>query len=256
MGELGRRRPPNFEHVAKYPYAALAEPPVATVERILSLPSWHWTHDQRAQGSCVGHGGAMERAITNTAQNRAAGLKLPGRRYDPLHIWNEAKRIDPWPDTNPGDDNGTSVSAAYDVLRDIGPQRCQIRFGQSAPEPYNIKLPLLSDGVVRNRWTQEVDEARAAIASGVPVVIGVDWHTAFDRPIQKANGEWWLPTPDLAFGQIRGGHCVCIYGASDRRQAFKFKNSWGKNYPLVWIPYETLAVLIDHDGEVCVSTDR
>lgn len=32
------------------------------------------------------------------------------------------------------------------------------------------------------------------------------------------------PTVDL--GGIRGGHCVCVYGASDRRQAVKFVNNW------------------------------
>ena len=49
---------------------------------------------------------------------------------------------------------------------------------------------------------------------------------------------------------------MCLYGASDERQAFKLKNSWGPEYPLVWMPYDTLQRLIDEHGEVAIVTDR
>jgi hypothetical protein len=255
VSNLGRRTPTDFAHIEKHPFSAVVVETVTVAERVLLLPSWHWTHDQGAEGSCVGHGSALERAITNSAQNKAAGMKQYGRRYNPLHLWNEAKKIDEWPDTNPGDENGTSVRAAYDVLRTIGPERCQMRMTGGKPDPYNVKAPLLADGVAKNRWAETVDEMRTAITLGLPVVIGVDWYGAFDEPTKKGI-EWWLPEAAAKLGKLRGGHCVCLYGASDKRQAFKLKNSWGRAYPLVWLPYSTMQKLLGDYGEACLTTDR
>lgn len=40
-----------------------------------------------------------------------------------------------------------------------------------------------------------------------PVVIGVNWYEAFDRPVQE--GRYWY-IKDGPLGEIRGGHCVCL----------------------------------------------
>lgn len=41
-----------------------------------------------------------------------------------------------------------------------------------------------------------------------PVVIGVNWYEAFDRPVQGEDRVWRIPAGDL--GRVRGGHCVCL----------------------------------------------
>jgi hypothetical protein len=251
---LGRREPTDFEHVAKYPFGAVAPATVATVERTLALPSWHWTHDQGREGSCVGHGTTMERAIVNIAQARAAGVKPFTRRYNPLHVWNEAKLIDEWPDTNPGDSNGTSVRAAYDVLRVQGAMRVRsMKLVDGNPQPVGGKLADVAEGVLTNRWATTVDEVRTALSQGLAVAIGVNWYGNFDTPVQKGS-EWWIGEGD--FLSLRGGHCTVLYGASDKRQAFRMKNSWGRSYPLVWMPYGALGRLLAEDGEVALVTDR
>ena len=199
---LGRREPTDFEHVEKYPYSAVAPRAVAHVERVLRLPWWHWGHDQGKEGSCVGHGISMERAITNIAQAKALGLLHPGRRYNPLDVWNEAKKIDEWPDTNPGDDHGTSVRAGYDVCRDKGLVRViSMRMGpDGVPVPYRPRSRSKEEGVQRNRWAGSTDEVRTAVASGLPVAIGVNWYSNFDRPVAK-------PSPDGGLRPLdrRGG---------------------------------------------------
>src|SRR4051794_32441918 len=43
----------------------------------------------------------------------------------------------------------------------------------------------------------------------VPVVIGVNWYSAFDHPQQDSRGLWWIAR-DGNLGTIRGGHCVCL----------------------------------------------
>lgn len=259
MKPLGRKHPGDMEHVAKYPYKIPKA--VDSVNKILALPFWHKTHDQGNEGSCVGHAAAMERAIVNTAQRKLAGTSPYTRRYDPLWIWNEAKQIDEWPDTNPGDANGTSVRAAYDVLRTKGARRIKTS-GIVLTDDWIVKVidyqyqPSLNEGILENRWARTVDEMRTAIAQGASITIGVNWYTNFDNPqLDQSSGHYWIGrSSDL--GSIRGGHAVCIYGASDRRQAFRMKNSWGEYYPLVWLPYSVMQRLLNEWGEATLVTDR
>lgn len=251
---LGRQTPLDFQHVEKYPFKVART--VSSVEKVLKLPTWHWTHDQGSEGSCVGHGTAMERAITNIAQNLIQKLyKSSSLRYDPIWIWNQAKVIDGSPSTNVGDDNGTWVSSAYDVMRDQGPLRCKsMEILDGRPRPVgDAAAPNLKEGAVVNQWARTTDEMRTALSSGLPVTIGVNWYDNFDNPQSKA-GETWIGRGNL--GVVRGGHCVCIYGASDKRQAFRVKNSWGRDYPLVWLPYAAMQRLLDEAGEACLVIDR
>lgn len=260
MSALGRKIPPNFNHVEKWPVKTVTPKTVQTVNKILRLPNWHWTHDQGQEGSCVGHGTGMERAITNTTQNfllNVLGVKT--RRYDTIWIWNRAKAVDPWPDTNPGDDNGTSVHAAYDVMRLEGPVRVKsMHIVNDKPVPIKAdSSPTFKDGALVNRWATSVDEMRTCLSQGLPVTIGINWYENFDNPTPiggQRRADFTIGKGNL--GQIRGGHCVCIYGASDTRQAFRVKNSWGRSYPLVWLPYTTMQRLLNEDGEATVVVDR
>lgn len=231
-GPLGRRVPVDWRHVERHPFAAAAT--VAQVERTLPMPTWaHGFYDQGAEGACVGFGSSQTMSILNR------------RRYDARWLWNRAKEVDEWADTNPGDDNGTSVRAAMDVLRLQG----HVRVYAGADRPV-----ALGEGIWRNQWAQSVDEVRTSIWMGVPVTIGVNWYSAFDRPV--------LVGPDVyvargELGSIRGGHCVSVIGASDRRQAVAFTNSWGVDYPRkVFVPYAILERLLREDGEAAVVTDR
>ncbi len=229
MSSLGRRTPNDFDHVEKYPYSAVAPPTLDEVNFIFRLPAWHWSHDQGHQGACEGHGNSMMMSLLNK------------KRYNPFWLWNEAKKIDEWPDTNPGDDNGTSGRATCDILRTLGHSKWQ-------EDQSNIE-----DGITANRWATTIDEMRTALGWRIPIAIGVNWYPDFDNPVKKSGGYF---IGQSALTQPRGGHCVCIYGASDKRQAFRVKNSWGKNYPLVWLPYTTMQTLLDQEGEACLITDR
>jgi hypothetical protein len=241
-------------HERKWAFATAATP--FTVERIMTLPAWHWSHDQGYEGSCVGHGTGMERAITNTRQNRLLSILLPTRRYDTIDIWNRAKELDEWSDTNPGDDNGTSVHAGYDVCLQLGLIRVdKMVLVDGIPQPINPRPRDPNEGVSAVRWVSDVDGMRWALKNATPVTIGVNWYTNFDRPKLKTGYKWpWIGEGSL--GTVRGGHCVAIFAASDKRQAFAVKNSWGADYPLVWLPYTTMQRLLDEQGEAAVSTDR
>jgi hypothetical protein len=252
---LGRIRDEETDRAEElYPFTA---PTPERVERILSVPGWRPSHDQGREGSCVGHAVAIERAITNRAELVTTGVRRTVR-YDPISLWRAAKGIDQWSFTKPEDDNGTSVRAAYEIARTRGLVHVRtMRVENGRPIPI-----LTSDGaewdprarVAEYRWARTVDAIRAAIAGGVPVAIGVDWYSGFDSPIARGR-EAWLPDPSSA-GRVRGGHSVTLYGASDRREAFRLVNSWGRAYPLVWIPYATMELLLAKRGEAALVTDH
>jgi hypothetical protein len=235
MSGLGRRIPGDFSHVSKYPIRAIAPETVATVNRALSLPNYRARYNQGAEGACVGFSSSWMMSILNK------------RFYDAHWLWNEAKKIDEWPDTNPGDDNGTSVRAACDVLRAQG--HCRIY--RSKTEPCNLQ-----DGIAANRWATNVDEIRTAIASGNPVTLGINWYSNFDTPEDFAGSTRYKQIGKGNLGKIRGGHGICTFAAFDKWQSFALVNSWGLDYPMVLIPYETVQRLINEDGEACLITDR
>lgn len=178
-GALGRRVPNNgFEHVLKYPLTAETTPSIPTPVVIgvnwytefdtpqkdssghwwiardgkltsvrgghcicLKPPSplvdgagWWSFYDQGHEGACVGFGSSRMMTLLNR------------RRYDARWLWNQAKIGDGFPDTNPGDDNGTTVHAALDVLRTQG----HVRWNTTTPNP--------SDGISANRWATSVDD--------------------------------------------------------------------------------------------------
>ena len=249
---LGRRPSPSDDHIRKY-FITRPEAGTLEVERTLSLPYWHWFHDQGSEGACVGFGTAMERAIREKHERKLRRQRPATVRFNPWWIWDQAKSVDEWTDTNPGDANGTSVNAAYRIMRERGAVRSLHVGDYPGAAGVADLLPDTQFGVRENRWATTVDEIRACIARNQPVTIGVNWYSNFDHP-EKVGRDWFIGR-GTNLGHIRGGHCVCIYGASDRRQAFKIKNSWGHSYPLVYLPYTTMFKLLFEDGEATVVTD-
>lgn len=173
---LGRRVPQTWEHVEKYPLTAARLPvkpqPVTVginwydnfdnpvkegykywigrsknLGRIrgghcVCMPhepsadnySWYKYYDQGQEGACVGFGSSRMMSLLNREM------------YNPWWLWDRAKEVDEWPETNPGDNEGTSVRAAMDILRTIG------------HETKRGKTPLLENGISTNRWATNIDQ--------------------------------------------------------------------------------------------------
>lgn len=238
-GSLGRRTPRDFTHVTKYPYSAVAPTTVAIAERRLALPTQYRDfYNQGSEGACVGFSSSWMMSTLNR------------RKYDARKLYQEAQRIDEWSDTPPAE--GTSVRAGMDVLRTVG----HWRFFRGLQ-----KIAGVMEGISANRWATSVDDVRTAIQCGTPVVFGVNWYSSFDHPVLKGVGdepgrpEYWVGT-HAYIGYIRGGHAICAYAVSDKRQAVRWVNSWGQEYPRVWVPYDMIERLIREDGEVALVTDR
>jgi hypothetical protein len=217
--------------------------PPAGTEKGLGLPWWWKQHDQGAEGSCVGFGTSAMMSVTNHYQRLVTDGGDVTFRYACRWLYGEAQLVDEWPETPP--EEGTSVRAACQILRDIGHRRVQR--GVTGD-------PNLANGISAYRWATTVDEVRAAIYAGLAVSIGINWYSNFDKPVTYNNELWIGQAPSL--GWVRGGHCTCLFRFSDRRAAFRMMNSWGEAYPPVWIPYDVLERLINESGEVAVIADR
>jgi hypothetical protein len=163
--------------------------------------------------------------------------------YHAPHLYVAAQAIDEWEDTPP--EEGTSVRAGCDVLRQVGHWR-RIAGGKVLPAD-------MRHGIHENRWATSVDELRECIFKGIPFVLGINWYAAFSRPTLRGR-EYWIGDGHL--GRVVGGHAICGYAASDKRQAFKLTNSWGMDFPLTWVSYELVQRLLNEDGEAALIVDR
>lgn len=231
---LGAKISADKPWVDKYPLRLSTT--VQTAEKIIGFyKRWREFYDQGNEGACVGFSSSEMMTVLNR------------RRFDARWLWNQAKVIDPWPDTNPGDDEGTSVAAAMDILRDRGHvvTKRGVGVGEANPD-YGIK---------ENRWATTVDEMRTSIANGVPVVVGFNWYSDFDNPYKKGS-EWFCGQSNWDQSGIRGGHAFMFNAVSDRRQAFRTPNTWGAEHPQVWFPYTVVEKLLDQYGEATLVTDR
>lgn len=242
-GGLGRRVPPDFDHIAKYRLTASTAPagpvpvtigvdwyanfdkperdsqghywigrgPLGKVRGghcvclkprgVKDATAWWDFYDQGNEGACVGFGSSRMMTLLNR------------KRYFARWLWDRAKERDQWPETIPGDDQGTSVRAAMDVLRLAGHVPWKVAYGPLDDQPTDWRnrrvLPALEgEGISANRWATNVNQ--------VLDVLGYS-----DKP-----------------------YCDLL-------------NSWGRGYPhLVRIPVEVLAKLLDDDGEFTLVTDR
>lgn len=233
---LGRRIPMDFDHVSRARLLSIQPAQAIAVEKFLDLPNptkYRVFYDQGHEGACVGFSSSWMLSILNR------------KRYDATRLYQEAQLVDGFADTPPAD--GTSVKAAMDVLIARGAWPWFAGLG---------RLLRLSDGVSSVRWGTTVDELRVAISQGIPFVLGINWYQNFDSPVFKDGWHIGDTGGDSDWGAIRGGHAICGYAASDRRQAFRLINTWGMDYPPVWIPYTAIQRLLNEDGEAAIVTDR
>jgi hypothetical protein len=186
--ELGRLVPLDFKHIEKYPltFSTTPDKPVPVTigvnwyanfdtpvkdnrgrywvgqsklghirgghcvcippQSLLDAYIWYNYYNQGTEGACVGFGASRMMSLLNR------------RRYNARWLWEQAKAIDEFPETNPGDNNGTTVRAALDVLRDVG----HVRIFDGVDRPSRIE-----EGVAANRWAKTVDEILSVLQSPI-----------------------------------------------------------------------------------------
>jgi hypothetical protein len=199
-GTLGRLAPPDWEHVEKYPLTASTAPAkpapmvigvnwysafdtptregnhfwiarngslgrvrgghcVALKHRgATDLTSWYDFYNQGQEGACVGFGCSRLQSLNNR------------KTYFARWLWDHAKATDEWPETNPGDQDGTSVRAALEIMRTLGHVPWSAKYKDLNSEgngPFVAKRDAIpakaSEGIAAYRWATSADDALAAL---------------------------------------------------------------------------------------------
>ena len=230
---FGRKEPKDRPWEDKYGFCKLGLATVDRVETRVLVPVWKY--EQIGQ-SCVGYSSVTQMTIYNV---RHLGSRPINRwfKYDGTWLYQQSCLNDGDPNNDPPVDIGTYVWAAFWCLNHLGLKKLSER------EPH------MADGIANYYWCKTVDDMRTAFSLNRMVVLGTNWSANMMNPYKVGN-EWWINTG----GEILGGHAYCTIAASDRRQAFKMRNTW-PGYPDVWFSYNMAETLLLQGGEACVAID-
>ena len=105
--------------------------------------------------------------------------------------------------------------------------------------PYNIqqfttKPPLPADTeaapyrIKEYHRITDLTMMKTAVASGYPVVIGMDVYDSFESDAVASTGI--MPMPNTQTEQCLGGHAVLVVGYTDAKQWMVVRNSWGATW--------------------------
>src|ERR1044072_3572619 len=147
--------------------------------------AWQRVYDQGKEGACGGFGWG-------------AGMTGPngGQRYARRWLWDRAKETEEWPQTNPADNDGTSVRAAAEVLVASG----HVDWRRSYADDDHVARARYAadraDGIKVFRWATSVEDVHQALGNPRADELGA-------VPILNSWGESyphrvWLPDDVLA----------------------------------------------------------
>ncbi|WP_414939306.1 hypothetical protein [Amycolatopsis sp. cmx-11-51] len=110
-------------------------------------------YDQGKEGACVGFGWSRCMTLFN------------GDLYGARWLWDQSKLRDEWGETNPGDNNGTSVRAAAEVLLELG----HVLWSEGYADDDHVKraayTPDVKNGIQAYRWAKTVEEVHEVLGN-------------------------------------------------------------------------------------------
>lgn len=222
---LGRFLPDDFEHLDRYPLTALAATDRPTQVPVVIGVNWYQEMDTPTLGSdgywiardgrltrirgghavCLEPGGnpdltgwwefynqIREGACVGMAWSRAMSI-LNRVRYSGRWHWDRCKELDQWRETNPGDNNGTSVRAGGEVLIRLGhvPWSPRLANGDGSHIARAGYVPRATAGIHTFRWARSVDDIHAVLGNVRADKLGAisilnSWGKSWPRRV-------WLP---------------------------------------------------------------
>lgn len=177
--------------------------------------------DQGGEGSCVAWGTTYAGRSIDWQTSHPASWSFSANIFSPEYVYNQIKvtsscasgayvtdglnllvneGVVPW-----------NVMPYTDVSCSLMPTSAQ----ESTAATYKVanysRISITSDAI------------KAALLSGKPVIVGGSVNNAY---MYLRNGS----VLGKFTGRSLGGHCYCVVGYDDSKQAFKFMNSWGPSW--------------------------
>lgn len=188
-----------------------------------------WWGDQWYTPQCVAYSWThwLEDGPTThapRAPQREAVVTAQGEAIvNPQQLYVEAQTVDQWP----GEDyDGTSVRAGAKILQRRG---------------------LISE----YRWARSVEDVIDALLMEGPLVVGTWWYDSM-----------FTPEPETGLirveGDAAGGHAYLLNGVNVKRETFRLKNSWGREWGeggCASITFDDFDRLLGEQGEACLAIE-
>lgn len=158
--------------------------------------SWWTFYDQGNEGACVGFGCSRMMSLLNR------------KRYDARWLWDVAKTGDEWPDTNPGDDNGTSVHAAAAVLQQRGHVAWRKGYAGRDYRHRDTETPDAADGIAAYRWATSAQQVLDVLRNPTGTRLGAvcllnSWGRGYPHRV-------WMPAETLDRLLRESGEAVLV----------------------------------------------
>lgn len=75
---------------------------------------------------------------------------------------------------------------------------------------------------------QDITSITNALASGLPIILGIRVYTSFESSSASTTGI--IPMPNVKKEKLLGGHAITIIGYDTTKKLFSFQNSWGTKW--------------------------
>ena len=203
-------------------------PPLINME-----PGCPAVYDQTTLGSC-------------TANGIAGGLEYDQIKQGIVPSWTPSRLFIYWNERNEegtvDQDAGADIRDGIKAVNSLGaPPETEWPYDVNQfavkPPPQVFADALQHPAVKYQAVSQDINQLRAALAAGFPVVFGFSVYESFESDAVAESGI--LPMPAPGESQV-GGHCVLCVGYDDSKQMVKVRNSWGADWGqggYFWMPY-------------------
>lgn len=179
-----------------------------------------WWGNQGSSSCCVAYSWSHWMEDGPVIQDNITGRKKP--LFDPYEFYKACQKVDQWP----GDDYaGTSVRAGASILKTVGI-------------------------ITEYRWAFTVEEVILTLLTLGPMVVGTKWYNKMQFP----NNAGLIKLD----GSSMGGHAYLLNGVDTKREYFRIKNSWGRDWGdngHAYIPFSDFEKLFSDGGEACIAAE-
>lgn len=230
FNRYGWKKGEKYNQFEKYVFNSIVDH-IKLVDLRDKCPS---VYDQGHLGSCTANSIAFSYHYDEIKQNVSAPF-IPSR----LFIYYNERNME----GHVAEDSGAEIHDGIQSINTIG-------VCNEADWPYDITK--FTDKPTQNCYDeaklhqtkefkavkQNLEQLKAAIIEGYPVVFGFQVYESFESPDVAKTGIMPIPKDNE---KILGGHAVAVVGFDDSKKVFIVRNSWGETWGdkgYFYMPYE------------------